>query len=58
MYLCISCFLISFNIHYTFIIALPDFPQSDTEEEAEEGEEEKDEDVASKVTEELGNVKI
>ncbi|EFN63901.1 UPF0293 protein C16orf42 [Camponotus floridanus] len=40
-------------------LALPDFPQSDTEEEeAEEGEEEKDEDVASKITEELGNVKI
>ncbi|KAL6440713.1 hypothetical protein ACFW04_003284 [Cataglyphis niger] len=38
-------------------LALPDFPQSDTESEEEE-EKEKDENVASKVTEELGNVKI
>lgn len=61
--LCNSFFLLSFNINYTFIIALPDFPQSETEEEEEEKKEEgkgekKDEDTASNVTKELGNVKI
>ncbi|XP_011159886.2 18S rRNA aminocarboxypropyltransferase [Solenopsis invicta] len=36
--------------------ALPDFPQSDTE--SEEEEEKKDENAATKITEELGDIKI
>jgi len=43
------------NIVYLFL-ALPDFPQSDTE--SEEEKEKKDENAVSKITEELGDIKI
>lgn len=48
-----------FNIIIHLFLALPDFPQSDTEsEEEEEEKDKKDENAVSEVTEELDNIKV